>query len=226
VSDYERNIREPVNKKKWKDTMERVSYYKDLHKGTFVPDPMALRSTYTQSPNTIFGYISPKDFLDMSADVIKKNEKVIGEIRETINDNVSIEPPYLIIDGDRIVGHEGRHRSMAAMEEGLTRIPVVLIFRDDYVNITKNKNGLRPDYQKLRDFSKLKNSEQQIRFLDNLQEDMNLPKQCKFINSSGSVIDKNDGLMTCSVMDQDNKQFKSFKVRVNDFNKIDPFRKI
>jgi len=90
----------------------------------------ALRSTEADKPrsrSTII-HISPQAFLDISNDgrIEEKYESARSRVRRRVKFS---SVPYIgfVNDGDgtaTVVGHEGRHRAMALLEEGVESIPV------------------------------------------------------------------------------------------------------
>lgn len=88
--------------------------------------------------------MSPQEFLAKSAapedgSWIRHDRK---QIRERIRLGLPLDPPWLDIDHNsgRVLGHEGRHRALASIEEGLTEIPVVIFHLrgsiGNYVDLT------------------------------------------------------------------------------------------
>ena len=75
-------------------------------------------------------YLSPKDFLSLSAPLALKNNKVDGYYRRKFEKGDEVEVPYLNVVYDankgtaRIVGHEGRHRAHTLNDQGTKLIPV------------------------------------------------------------------------------------------------------
>jgi hypothetical protein len=45
-------------------------------------------------------------------------------LQQRMVDGLLIDAPTLIVDGGRIVGHDGRNRSLQAMALGIPRVPV------------------------------------------------------------------------------------------------------
>lgn len=58
----------------------------------------------------------------------------VERIKQRINEEREIDPLFLDYDPyqDKVVGHEGRNRALAAIELGIGKIPVVIYFYDQY----------------------------------------------------------------------------------------------
>lgn len=80
--------------------------------------------------------MSPQDYLDQVAGAQKKafadlpypvrKPKTVEKLRKAIRAGETIETPWLTYKNGKIVDQEGRHRALAALQEGVEEIPVFI----------------------------------------------------------------------------------------------------
>ena len=85
-------------------------------------------------------WMDPSDFLHavgFSSVIFEEGDVQTNYIRnrmdEQNSDELPIDPLFLDIDDEtgEVVGHEGRHRSAAAIQLGIDRVPVILYHQED-----------------------------------------------------------------------------------------------
>lgn len=188
-------------------------------KKSFIPNRQDLRRFH--QTNTIFGYISPWKFLNLASEMLWRDKETIDSIEETIERNEPIEVPFLHIADHEVEYHEGRHRSLASVNQNLDVIPISISFKD-YINFP-NKEGY-PNYEKINSIPK---QDKIIETFNKEQREINLPKECTFVDRSFNEIEENKCLMRCCAIKQDGKgedDFTCFTFRICDFHKIKPKR--
>lgn len=104
--------------------------------------------------------MSPQTFLRLAVPKLAFSQESLDKLKQRMVSNQEIDPPYLDVDIDsgEILSHEGRHRSQAAIELGITEMPVILYFKRKnketgryyYVNLSKEKkiptvSSLKPE---------------------------------------------------------------------------------
>jgi hypothetical protein len=94
--------------------------------------------------------LSPDEFLELAEAIAP--EQVKGEsvefLEEAIRDGKPIAPPFLTLQWNitknqwKVVGHEGRHRAMAAKKAGLKSLPVQIFLRNGNGNRITDPDAL------------------------------------------------------------------------------------
>ena len=66
-------------------------------------------------------------FLQMAEKLKTPDERKLNNVRSLLNDGTPFETyPFLLMSGNKVVGHEGRHRALGLQEQGYTHMPVEL----------------------------------------------------------------------------------------------------
>lgn len=111
--------------------------------------------------NKCNGYIlmDPRDFLDLTTSssaeerMIKMEAKSLDEYNEFSRVGQNILPPWLDIETQKppigkVIGHEGRHRAAALIKEGIYKMPVFLVKRENHSSIwRKNVSDKYGEYR-------------------------------------------------------------------------------
>lgn len=96
---------------------------------------------YYKPYSQYFTYIHPDDFLNLAAKrilikptgekVIRYNQSSIDTLTRRMAEGKPIDPVFLDFESERcrIVGHEGRHRAVAAKKVGIDKMPLILFCR-------------------------------------------------------------------------------------------------
>lgn len=86
--------------------------------------------------------MSPQDFLNLSTSAVRYNQDSINFNKQKMKNGVPLEPLVLDIDvpNNIVAHHEGRHRSEAAKELGIKRIPVILAHTDSGSSISADES--------------------------------------------------------------------------------------
>lgn len=112
----------------------------------------------------ILVWMKPSEFLDKASKLSQRHWKsssviaVVDKLADKMKKNVPIDPLFLDIDtvSCTVVGHEGRHRAVAAEKAGIRRVPVIMYLMDNKKNyipvkeymkqMTATKNGAKCNY--------------------------------------------------------------------------------
>ena len=72
--------------------------------------------------------MSPDEFLKLAPRLIPNNPKIQEELKNKIKNKKPIDPLFLDVDIDKckVLGHEGRNRSVIAKELGIKKVPVII----------------------------------------------------------------------------------------------------
>lgn len=103
-------------------------------KTPYVRSMAAWPAPTTTPKNAKLIMMSPQDYLDQVAAAQKKafsdlpypvrKPKTVEKLRKAIRAGETIETPWLTYKNGKIVDQEGRHRALAALQEGVEKIPV------------------------------------------------------------------------------------------------------
>lgn len=115
----------------------------DNHNSGFIGDAYKGRTTITiMTPEEYLTLACPKCLEEYKSkgvsgidfDVRGKEftQKNISELTKLMEDGEPIDTPYIEISGNDVVGHEGRHRAISAIEAGIEKIPVYIYNRDEF----------------------------------------------------------------------------------------------
>jgi hypothetical protein len=91
-----------------------------------------LRSTYFQYGLTdpSISRIGFKTYQDSFIRDTRGRRDTSESLRQKIrNKDILIDAPYLYLDKGIPINHEGRHRALAAKEEHMNRIPVIIVYK-------------------------------------------------------------------------------------------------
>ena len=90
--------------------------------------------------------MAPKEFLNLTIPHQYLDEALntdVSDLEKLIQNKTPLELPFLDVDisSSRVTNHEGRHRSIAAYKLGITKIPVIVYYKDkgDFVFIEGKK---------------------------------------------------------------------------------------
>jgi len=81
-------------------------------------------------------HLRPEDYLKLVPKTII-NESIVDELKKKIQNKEPLDIPWIDISHEEcgymwklpcIIGHEGRHRAVAAKEKGINKIPVFLCY--------------------------------------------------------------------------------------------------
>lgn len=74
---------------------------------------------------------APESFLELVTPVVhdEETEENVEYLAELLHSR-PVDPPALFLRGNKVVGHDGRHRALAAIKLGLRQIPVLLLDAD------------------------------------------------------------------------------------------------
>lgn len=74
--------------------------------------------------------MSPDKFLSLAVRLSEPNLHNLERLRQHFKNQGLLDPLVLIVNGNKVVGHEGRHRAMVSKEHGIEKVPVLIIPRD------------------------------------------------------------------------------------------------
>ena len=97
--------------------------------------PMYGDSDYKNRGGKIF-YKNPNEFLELVPELKMDDATIenIEDLKSHMESGREIDPPTLYVSGDSVINHDGRHRAYAAIEMGLSEIPILVIDSDNVVN--------------------------------------------------------------------------------------------
>jgi len=99
------------------------------YKRYFPPKNSFVYSMYPKSAQKQTS-ITPQEFLKLTlSEDDRLSSKGVEKYEGKIKRGEELDPPYMKVDIDtgQVIEHEGRHRSQAAINQGLRRVPVVII---------------------------------------------------------------------------------------------------
>lgn len=128
-------------------------------------DPRAVQSAVKQANDPkakeTLAFVRPQDFLALSAPLERPNKEKLDSIRQAIQTNTPLRDiPYLEMrvskdqSRARVTGHEGRHRAMVLMEQGIEYMPVRVVPSEYIGSFSQYGYGTRrPEYSLMRNES-------------------------------------------------------------------------